>query len=61
MVLGDLFGAFNYLDEGPTAQGAGGGSSVATHFIGFDASRVARTSTETRGENTAFAPRIIAY
>ena len=27
----------------------------------FDASRVARTSTETRAMNTAFAPRIIAF
>ncbi|XVN73955.1 hypothetical protein AAEX37_01031 [Oligella sp. MSHR50489EDL] len=27
----------------------------------FDASRVARTSTETRSANTALAPRIIAF
>ena len=27
----------------------------------FDASRVARTSTETRPTNTALSPRIIAY
>lgn len=29
--------------------------------INFDASRVARTSSESRGVNTALAPRIIAY
>ena len=61
MTLGDLFGAFNYLYIGPAAQGAGGGSSVATHFLEFDASRVARTSSETRSSNTAMAPRIIAF
>lgn len=30
-------------------------------LVTFNASRSARTSTETRGANTAFAPRIIAY
>ena len=31
------------------------------HTVSFDASKQARTSTETRGPNTAFAPRIIAF
>lgn len=32
-----------------------------TSLVDFDASRVARTSTETRASNTAFAPRIVAF
>lgn len=41
---------------------AGGlNNGVAGDHIIFDASRVARTSTETRGSNVALAPRIVAY
>lgn len=33
----------------------------AAGVMSFDASRVASTATETRGMNTAFAPRIVAF
>lgn len=56
-------GAF-YESESPTTGGndsvsQGGVSGVRTTTL--DSSRVARTSTETRSANTAFAPRLIAY
>ena len=59
--LGDYLGAIHYKSQGPNGQGSSGGAQVETHYLGFDASRVARTSIETRGSNTALAPRIIAY
>ena len=37
------------------------GSDTGLYSIIFDASRVARTATETRAANTALAPRIVAY
>jgi len=35
-------------------------ASTPTDVLSFDASRVARTATETRGPNTAYHPRIHA-
>ena len=37
------------------------GNSMNLYSLTFDASLVARTATETRASNTAFAPRIIAF
>ncbi|WP_432786947.1 hypothetical protein [Oligella sp. MSHR50489EDL] len=37
------------------------GQLQSTVDLVLDTSRVARTSTETRSSNTAFAPRIIAF
>lgn len=61
--VGTTSGSFRV---GP-AEGQQGGivnvetTAKAMDLLTFDSSRVARTATETRGQNTAFAPRIIAY
>jgi hypothetical protein len=49
-------GAFG-LDQ-KLAAGTEGSTATQYYAVNFDASRVARTSTETRGANTAYYPRI---
>ena len=55
-------GAFEISEvavEGSNAAYSEGTSGTA--FLTMNASRVARTSSETRGSNVALAPRIIAF
>lgn len=64
LVFGSELGALRNLTV--TNEISLGGESTSsptpnTSKISFDASRVARTSSETRGPNTALSPRIIAY
>ena len=55
-------GAFEYYSGyGANTFYAASGSLVNNYGLRFDASKVARTASETRGSNTAFAPRIIAF
>ncbi|WP_018575401.1 hypothetical protein [Oligella ureolytica] len=54
-------GAFQLsYNLGSVKTGTVDGNSAASVYS-FDASRVARTSSETRGSNVALAPRIIAF
>ena len=60
-------GAFRLVDNPSstnlrfTMQTTVTNSTSAYRSADFDASRVARTATETRAENVALAPRIIAF
>lgn len=55
-------GAFySYEDGVEESRQSYSTSSRPLQRLTFDASRVARTSSETRSSNTALAPRIIAY
>ena len=63
----EIIGAFR-MDDNPTGNQnrftmQSNENGVFSHYrsAGFDASRAARTSTETRSSNTALAPRIIAF
>ena len=63
----EIIGAFR-MDDNPTGTHhrftmQSNEKGVFSHYRGadFDASRAARTSTETRSSNTALAPRIIAF
>lgn len=63
-MISNATGAFAYgLSAGkPGSSAVAGAPSTTRQDIStFDASLVARTSTETRGMNTALAPRMIAF
>ena len=67
MNIGIIIQQYGAFHESQSAIGAGNNTAANSANVGtyretaFDASRVARTSTETRSSNTALAPRIVAF
>ena len=64
LVFGQQTGVFrNQTIANDITLGSLSGNSPTpnTSLLSMDASRVARTSIETRAKNTALAPRIIAF
>ncbi len=57
----EFTGALYSSVSGAVHNGLAFGGKWSSVAIGFDSALVARTSTETRSLNTAFAQRIIAF